>query len=204
MAATIGTRLWHQIKNELGTDLTNYFWSDSTTVLSWIKLAEEWAPFVWNRIEEIRRLTPVDAWRHVPGDINPADLPSRGCSPRHLMESRWWEGPQWLYSDIQYWPTEDTRLDEDTEVEVYKEKKKGVTSAFVNNEVNAWYAQYFSKYNNIVRLLSWMHRFSRNCRNPLDRQKGELSTEELHEGERSLLKVYKQNPFMEKMIRKYR
>ncbi|KAJ8968120.1 hypothetical protein NQ317_003181 [Molorchus minor] len=91
--ATIGARLLTSvIENFNKKDLQIYCWTDSTTVLSWIRREDMWKPFIWNRIQEIRSLTEKNCWFHVPGHMNPADLPSRGCSPKELLLSRWWEG----------------------------------------------------------------------------------------------------------------
>jgi len=43
---------------------------------------------------EIRQLVPAINWSHCPGKDNPADLYSRGISPRELQG--WIDGPQWL------------------------------------------------------------------------------------------------------------
>ncbi|GFX27146.1 putative RNA-directed DNA polymerase from transposon X-element [Trichonephila clavipes] len=73
--------------------------------LHWIKNNGEWSIFVSNRIKEIARISSPENWRHVPGRMNPADVLSRGCSPRHLLESKWFGGLGWLLGDAVTWPT---------------------------------------------------------------------------------------------------
>ncbi|GFX88621.1 uncharacterized protein TNCV_2660321 [Trichonephila clavipes] len=43
-------------------------------------------------------------WRHVLGEVNPADLATRCCDWSDLLKRKWWEGPGWLYSDEESWP----------------------------------------------------------------------------------------------------
>ena len=97
MGAVLSTRLARNVSKTLTVDKTT-FWTDSTNVLYWIRnQSREFKPFVANRIGEIHRTTNPDQWRHVPGDINPADLPTRGLSALELSQSKFWmEGPEML------------------------------------------------------------------------------------------------------------
>ncbi|XP_074041967.1 uncharacterized protein [Leptinotarsa decemlineata] len=48
LAATIGARFFRNvIDNFEFKEITSYFWSDLSTVISWIQRKEEWATFVW-------------------------------------------------------------------------------------------------------------------------------------------------------------
>ncbi|GFT34280.1 integrase catalytic domain-containing protein [Trichonephila clavipes] len=105
MACCVGARLVNSILKELNMpDLKVTLWSDSTTALWWIKEYGNWSVFVANRVKEIRQLTQIQSWKYVPGNMNIADLLSRGCSPRQMLNSRWWEGPSWLKQNSEYWP----------------------------------------------------------------------------------------------------
>ncbi|GFT02779.1 integrase_H2C2 domain-containing protein [Trichonephila clavipes] len=60
LGAAISARLSTTVLKEFPTDNV-YFWTDSTTVLAWLKIEEPWGVFVYNRVQEIRKLTSVKA-----------------------------------------------------------------------------------------------------------------------------------------------
>ena len=72
--------------------------TDSQVTLFWIKgIGRDWNPFVHNQVSEIRRLILSEHWSHCLGKDNPADVPSRGCTPAELSTNQVWRyGPVWL------------------------------------------------------------------------------------------------------------
>lgn len=63
-----------------------HLWTDSMIVKCWLaSLPSRWLIVVANRMSEIQHLTNDEAWGHVPGTVNPADLIFRGMSPAHLL-----------------------------------------------------------------------------------------------------------------------
>ncbi|GFX36773.1 DUF5641 domain-containing protein [Trichonephila clavipes] len=89
MVCCIGSRLSNSIVNALNLpNLRITFRSNSTTALWRIKEKGSWSVFVENRVKEIRQLTRGHLWKHVPGNLNIAELLSRDCSPRQMLISR--------------------------------------------------------------------------------------------------------------------
>jgi hypothetical protein len=132
-------------------------------------------------------------WRHVPGELNPADLPSRGYSAGALLLSRWWEGPSWLKLDEDCWPKKQILFNEE---EILKEKRKRVITSLLDATTGThWYLQHFSKYSWMVRLVGWIRRFATNSLNPNDKEKGELTVLEIEQAERRLLKMVQHEVF---------
>ena len=62
--------------------------------LCWIKgVTKQWKEFVENRIQEIRRLVPVNCWKHCHSGDNPVDILSRGSGLESLRSKKiWWTG----------------------------------------------------------------------------------------------------------------
>ena len=90
-------RLVDKFKASIGENHKTVYWTDSMTTLSWIKNQKIWKQYVQHRVNEIRSLTLKDSWRHCPGHLNPADLPSRGLTAKTLATCEtWWKGPRIL------------------------------------------------------------------------------------------------------------
>ncbi|XP_061724427.1 uncharacterized protein LOC133530514 [Cydia pomonella] len=106
-AALLGARLATKVCEALRCKVdTKTFWSDSSITIGWIKTQPKLLKtFVCNRVNEIHELTERESWRHVPTDLNPADMASRGIEPSALVDSAlWWNGPQFLSKPESEWP----------------------------------------------------------------------------------------------------
>ncbi|XP_063382133.1 uncharacterized protein LOC134668622 [Cydia fagiglandana] len=100
-----------------------YFWSDSTTVLSWIRSdARTFKPFVANRVGEI---TKVTNWKFVPGGLNVADDATR-LKDRDIDLSRWFSGPDFLLLPFSEWPKEPSTPETTSVLEELKPSKTHV------------------------------------------------------------------------------
>ncbi|KAJ8909823.1 hypothetical protein NQ315_003701 [Exocentrus adspersus] len=156
--------------------------------------------FSENRIAEIRKLTPVERWYHLPGTSNPADLPSRGCSPKQLLESKWWEGPNWLYEDPEIWPFSNF---DNNEEEICAERKKNLVSTLLSvDNINTWHLNHFSGYNKTIRMIAWIFRFLHNCRRSGEKDIGELTAQEYQTAENFVIKLIQQECFSNENVQR--
>lgn len=106
-AALTGAQLANLLRKELTLEINKVtLWSDSTTVLQWLKSEScRYKVFVGTRVTEIQTLTDVQDWRYVDTQNNPADDITRGKSLKELSEeSRWNTGPLYLRQPPSQWP----------------------------------------------------------------------------------------------------
>ena len=73
-------------------------WSDSLVTLYWIKrINKHLKQFVENCTAEIRKNTEIQFWRHCPGTLNPADIPTRGMSATEFANNDvWFKSPDFI------------------------------------------------------------------------------------------------------------
>ena len=95
-AAVLGVRLSEFIQSSLRILLSSVtFWTDSTTVLAWMKSDSKQKTYVSHRIKEILEKTKSQQWHHVPGASNPADHATRGIKTENI-EKLWLPPPSFL------------------------------------------------------------------------------------------------------------
>ncbi|GIX89430.1 hypothetical protein CDAR_304291 [Caerostris darwini] len=200
MAATIGARLFSSVTQALKLpNVKAYFWTDSSTVLTWITSREQWSVFVTNRISEIRKLTTSEDWFHITTDQNPADILSRGCGPKQLQKHKWWQGPAWLKNSKEQWPKSTVNINKK---EVETEKRKSVISA--NNteleSISLQLAKRFSRFSKMIRVMAWILRFQPNAKNL--RKCTELKNEELLNAQKIIFRVIQKECYSNEETRK--
>jgi transposase InsO family protein len=142
---TMGFRLSDTLLQELGGAMVInrvVFWSDSVIVLYWIKNDEtRYKPYVANRLREIHEFLQsanikdlqVEI-RHVPTDLNPADLVSRGCEAEEFVNrfQFWSQGPGFLTQEESEWPV--NLVASGPEKDIEEKKPKGLDLAMVGTE----------------------------------------------------------------------
>ena len=164
LACCMAVRLWNSIAESF-EGIPIYFWTDSEVCLCWIQKPDIWKPFIKNRVREILLGSKVENWRHVPGFLNPADLLSRGCSPKALFKTKWWLGPDWLKKDKMFWPKENFSTS------LSNERNVLIACCMDTNYEESMFCDslftYFSSFSKIVLSFAWLLRFIKNCRSAM-------------------------------------
>lgn len=108
------------------------------TTLCWIKNQRVWKQYVQHRVDEIRKLTSKDSWRHCPGHLNPDDLPSRGLTAKALVACEtWWKGPKFLYLPESKWPeNQATQSEDEVALKEVVKKPPAIVHSLVNTLVS--------------------------------------------------------------------
>ena len=86
----------------------SYFWTDSTTVLRYIRNeSRAFKTFVANRVAFIRNNSSFSQWFYVPSSSNSADKATRIMSSAEFLKcSLWKNGPPFLQSFCAMWPAQ--------------------------------------------------------------------------------------------------
>ncbi|XP_041983271.1 uncharacterized protein LOC121736254 [Aricia agestis] len=107
-AAVLGSRLAESVKRESDYKITkSYYWSDSKTVLAWIRSdPRTFKSFVAHRLAEIESTTTPADWRWVPSADNVADDATKGIPVNFSSTHRWFTGPSFILDDPATWPCE--------------------------------------------------------------------------------------------------
>jgi hypothetical protein len=113
-AALVGVRMAKFVLDNHDYQVNKtYFWSDSRTVLCWLRSdARRYKQFVASRVGEILEDSDVASWNWVPTSLNVADEATRDvAAPDLRSESRWFNGPLFLRLSPADWPKEGKNLD---------------------------------------------------------------------------------------------
>lgn len=96
------------------------FWSDSKTVIAWIRSDHRrYKQFVALRIGEILETTEIEDWRWIPSNENVADDATKDNGVSSLQSSsRWFTGPSFLVLPENEWPKEEPLVDNDEPAEL--------------------------------------------------------------------------------------
>lgn len=105
--ALLLSELYETIRPAIDLEIDRvYFWTDSTITFRWVTQSpHKWTPFVATRVTKIQDSAPGVIWNHIRSEQNPADLATRGMTPRELLNnSLWFFGPRFLSFPDESWP----------------------------------------------------------------------------------------------------
>lgn len=188
LGALLGARLCDKVLQSLRFNIScKTIWTDSTVVLGWLKTdVRNLKTFVCNRVNEINELTTGFEHRHVPTNMNPADLASRGVEPQDLPSSSlWWEGPSFLKKGRLEWPQNSLVAQKLPELKVHS-----LLSAANNTADNSLFINFnkYSNFNKLSRIFAYVLRFINNCNKNKQRYSGPINSDEINNSVMLLIK----------------
>lgn len=166
--AVLLTRLLNHLVSTLGQQVSIrqvVAWTDSQIVLSWLRASvHALEVFVANRVSQIQQSAATLIWRHIPGELNPADCASRGLEAPRLVEHPLWWGPGWLFQPEDSWPKSTVE---------YVEPLPGLRALAVvkepENNIDCLLNK-FSCLDKLVGVTGWIRRFIHNTRHSSDKK----------------------------------
>ena len=181
------------IRRELDIPLiASSFWSDSEIALAYIKNeTRRFKVSVANRVSVIRESSSPDQWHHNEGNLNPADIVSRGCLVSELPDD-WNTGPAFLWTHKCNWPQGDQMNDliDETDPEVCNDRAKSCNMCVGDIDRNKHPLQtrcdYYSSFYKLKKAVAWLLRV-RDCLLQRDTNRGPISNPELKTAENLLI-----------------
>ncbi|GFX79806.1 integrase catalytic domain-containing protein [Trichonephila clavipes] len=172
--------------------------SDSKITLAWLKSEPRtWQPFVANRVAQVQELTPNVHWNFASGLENPADCGTRGIPPTKLEKGNlWFNRPDWLRSStFLIGEFEDNpQLQEHMSAKA-KRASKLIMRNVVDTTFKAEFFQKFSSWNKLKRVVAYCLRFVNCSLSTCKRRKSFLTTAELSEVEKGIVKFIQRDHF---------
>ena len=202
-AATLAVKVDAMIQSAFRTKIDSWFWTDSTTVLRYIRNEKtRFHTFVTNRLAVIREGSSPTQWRYVKSSLNPADIASRGARGDDITKNKeWFSGPEFLWKHSNEWPVVPSNLgdiSQDVEVKKAKDNQFPTTDLKVNS-VDVSFVQthpvmkllsYYSSRWKVVRAIAWLLRLRYDLTHSeeADKRTGNLSIKEMKAGEEEIVR----------------
>ena len=205
LGAVIQARLVDKFTSATGIETRTVHWTDSMATLCWIKNVRVWKQYVQHRVSEIHSLTSRENWRHCPGKLNPADMPSRGVSAKELADnSVWWNGPEFLYRRESEWPQIQSTQAEDEIIALQEAIKhpQPVTHALttsVQAQTGLGQIMDVSRYNTLKKLLRTTACVLRFAKKSKEKHGTPLTAEEIRHAEELWIKYIQLDSFPEEI-----
>lgn len=164
------------IKNEV--DIKEIIcWSDSTIVLSWLRISPHLLQtFEGNRVSQIVNCGLDLTWRHIPSEMNPADVASRGCRASDLLGHTLWWGPYWLKGSADTWPI--NIMDKEKEMDLPGLRKIPVNVHTSTTDAAESIFTRFSSLSMLLAVVAYCFRFITNAKGSSNRLTGVLTVPE--------------------------
>ncbi|XP_055633458.1 uncharacterized protein LOC129773829 [Toxorhynchites rutilus septentrionalis] len=169
-------------------------WTDNSVALAWIRAdPRNYRPFVANRVGEIQETTSVDEWRWVPSEYNPADEATKwGSGPYFNDDSRWFNGPEFLRSPEDEWPSFMDQMLDTTE-----EMRPSILFHTTWEPMIAY--ERFSKWEKLLRSMAYVMRFSNNAGRTSQKRGGRITQQEFEAAEVEIVKQVQREAYADEV-----